>query len=244
MTSYSGYIVAGRTARDFSSGEFEERTPSVANGPTLTHRSDRVFGISRWDEYLLHSPIPLSDEVDKQQRYQYQIFIVRGFTMMVFLAHRRKIIDYVISNIIDKKISPKLEKVNIAISDMIKHCGGAESEFLVTSMHGRFSGPDTQLSSIALYGDDVTQSSIYINYHNLFNFHSAGLGRRLFDGLPRVRSPEDREIVHVASDGFIYLYLSTRSRAKELLEVVNFIMVNRWVDDWVPDSKGERTWQT
>ncbi|HEX7855926.1 MAG TPA: hypothetical protein VF503_19750 [Sphingobium sp.] len=244
MTSYSGYIIASPAARDYAADEFEQRTPEVVNGPTLSHRNDRVFNIPRWDEYLLQSPTPLSDEPGGQQHYQYQLYIVRGFSKMVVLAHRRRIVDYAMAQILDRKIFPNLRKVSVFVDRMIEHCRRRESEFLVTSLHGRFSGAGTHLRSISLYGDDVTQSTLYVDQHQLFNFHSSGLGRRLFEGLPRMSGLEDGEIVRVASDGFVNLNLTTRQRAEQLIEVVNFIMVNRWVEDWVPARKGEPSWPT
>jgi hypothetical protein len=244
MTSYSGYIVASPTSRDFVRSEFEQHKPEAANGPTLLHRHERVFGISRWDEYLLKSPVPLADEPDGGHGYQYQIYIVRGFAKMILLAHRRRIVDYAMGRILDRRIFPNLRKVSVFVDQMIEHCRQPNSDFLVTSLHGRFAGPGTDLRSISFYGDDVTQSSLYANYHQLFNFHSGGIGRRLFGGLPRVRSMEDGEIVRVASDGFVNLNLTTRTRAQELIEVVNFVMVNRWVEDWVPLGKGDTQWPT
>ena len=44
--------------------------------------------------------------------------------------------------------------------------------------------------------------------------------------------------MRVSHDGFINLNLSRRSHAQELIRVVDFIVRNRWVEDWVP-GKGE-----
>jgi hypothetical protein len=244
MTSYSGYIVASPAAQDPSAVDFEQREPEVAGGPTLSHVRDRVFNINRWDEYLLSAPAPLSDEPRGRPSYEYQFYTIRGFAKTILLAHRRRIVDYVLSQIIDRRVFPNLRKVSIFVDPMIEYCRRPNSEFLVTSLHGRFSGSATHLRSVSFYGDEVTLSPLYIDHHRLFNFHSAGIGRRLFDGLPRVRSPEDGEIVRLASDGFVNLNLTTRQRARELLDVVSFVMANRWVDDWVPVGKGDAPWPT
>ncbi|MER9730888.1 hypothetical protein [Mesorhizobium sp. M0217] len=244
MSSYSGYIIASPASRDFTSKDFEQREPEVTNGPTLRYL-DSAYGIRRWDEYSLSSPVSLADESEgARERYVYQIFIVRGFAKMIILANRRKIVDYAVNQIFDRRIFPNLRKVSVFVDRMIEHCRQPESEFLVTSLHGRFAGPTTTLRSISLYGDDVTQSPLYVEHHQTFNFHSGGLGRRLFEGLPRVKTYEDGEIVRIASDGFVNLNLSTRTRAQELIDVINFVIVNRWIEDWVPLGKGEILWPT
>ena len=155
---------------------------------------------------------------------------------MILLAPRRRVIDYALAQILDRRIYPNLRKVSITIDRMIEFCRQKESEFLVTSLHGRFAGPSTQLRSLSLYGDDVTQSSLYATHHELFNFHSGGLGRRLFNGLPKVKPNEEGEIARLGNDGFINLNLATRAKAMELMNVVGFVLRNRWVEDWVPPA--------
>lgn len=244
MTSYSGYIVASPAPEDFTAEKFERPIKEVAHAPTLTRVSPRVFNVNRWDEYRLKVSIPLADEPREQEEYQYLVYVVRGFAKVILLAPRRRIVDYVIGQILDRQIYPNLRKVSIFIDPMINYCRQSEAEFLVTSLHGRFAGSATQLRSISLYGDDVTQSPLYIEHHQFFNFHSAGLGRRLVDGLPRVPTVEEREIVRISSDGFVNLNLTTRLHAREFLQVINFVMANRWVEDWVPSGKGGMPWQT
>lgn len=237
MSSFSGYIVACPAARQFSVGELEMTEAEVTNGPTLRFQVSR-FGLREWEEYILTSPVPLSDETEGAGRFDYPMFIVRGFSKLVVIAARRRIVDYALAKVLDRVIFPNLRKVNVFVDQLIEHCQGADSEFLITSLHGRFSGPATHLRSISLYGDDVTQSSIYEEHHELFNFHSSGIGRRPSEKLPHFRQ-EEGEIVRIANDGFINLNLTTRQRAQELTNVVAFIMAHRWVEDWVPLTKGE-----
>jgi hypothetical protein len=245
MSVFSGYLVASPAARDFAITEFELHEPDFPDGPTLKHVSARTFGINRWDEFSLRCSQPLMDEVNEgTSGYRYQLFVVRGFAKMIMLAHQRRIVDYALAQIFDRRIFPNLRKASIFVDKMIERCRHPESEFLVTSLHGRFAGANTNLRSISLYGDDVTQSPVYAEHHQLFNFHSSGLGRRLFDGLPRVHSNDDREIVRISSSGALSLPLTTRTQALELLQVMSYVMVNRWVEDWVPGEREDGAWPT
>jgi hypothetical protein len=234
MSSYSGYMLANHAGDDFATEDIEQRQPEVVGGPSLTLRGS-AYGLQRWGEYLLYSPVPLADEPEGDQTgYQYQVLVVRGRAKLIILAARRRIVDYALQSILDRKIYPNLRKINVYIEQMIDYCTKSEAEFLVTSLHGRFSGATRNVRSMSLYGDDVTNSPIYRDNHAYFNFHSCGIGRRLFDGLPRIRPNEEGEIVRVSHDGFLNLNLSTRRQAIELNRVVDFIVSNRWVEDWVP----------
>jgi len=182
MSSYTGYIMASPEPRDFGIEAFEQQESEVAKGPTLAHINGRVFGINRWEEFQLYSSVPLGDEPEGMaEGYGYRLFIVRGFAKVILLAQRRRVVDYAIGQIFDRRIFPNLRRVSVFVDRMIEHCQNPISEFLITSLHGRFSGPSTHLRSISLYGDDVTQSPIYVEHQRLFNFHSGGFGRRLFE---------------------------------------------------------------
>jgi hypothetical protein len=234
MSSYSGYMLANQAGDSFSVTDIEQAKAEVAGGPLLVHKHI-AFGIPRWGEYVLYSPVPLADEPDHDRpSYGYQLFVVRGHSKLIILASRRRIVDYALNQILDRRIFPSLRKISIYVEQVIEHCTRPESQFLVTSLHGRFSGSSRNVRSMSLYGDDVTNTSIYREHHDFFNFHSCGIGRRLFDGLPRLRPNEEGEIVRISHDGFLNLNLSTRREAQELIRVVDFIVQNRWVEDWVP----------
>ena len=235
MSSYSGYMLANQGGDSFTNAHIEQPEAAVAGGARLVHR-DQAYGLNRWGEYQLHSSVPLADEPEGDRpSYQYQVFVVRGHAKLIVLAARRRIVDYTLSQILDRRIFPNLRKISVHIEPLIEYCTKSEAQFLVTSLHGRFSGAAKNIKSMSLYGDDVTNSPIYKDNHPYFNFHSCGLGRRLFDGLPRLRPNEEGEIVRVSHDGFLNLNLSTRRQAQELARVVDFIVTNRWVEDWVPN---------
>jgi len=233
MSNYSGYMMANQAGASFTVAELEQPRPVVAGGASLVYR-DHAYGLPRWQEYTLYSTIPLSDELEgERSTWSYQLFVVRGHAKLIVLAARRRIVDYALAQILDRRIHPNLRKINVYIDQMIEFCTKLESEFLITSLHGRFSGAARSVRSMSLYGDDVTNSPIYRDNHPYFNFHSCGMGRRLFGGLPSIRPNDEGEIARVSHDGFINLNLSTRRQAQELIRVVDFIVSHRWVEDWV-----------
>ena len=244
MSSFSGYIVASPSGRDIGPRDLAVSEPAFAGGPTLRLHGN-AFGIRRWEEHILTSPRPLADEPESDGgAYEYRMHVIRGRARMLFLAPRRRIVDFALGQILDRRIVPNLRKVSVFVDRLIDRCSEAESPFLITSLHGRFSGPSTQIRSLSLYGDDVTESTIYGEHGNLFNFHSCGVGRRLFEGLPRLKPNEEGEIVRVSTDGFVNVNLATRAKALEVIDVIAFILKNRWVEDWVPGEKGEQSWTT
>lgn len=239
MASFSGFLLASADTREFEATDFVVDKPLVKRGPRLIHSSSRSFGLKRWEEYLLHSPVPLADEPkDVGPDFTYNIYIVRGYSKILILCQRRKIAEYVISAILSRMFFPPLRKVSIFVDRLIEHCSSPTSEFLITSVHGRFSGASKNLVSMSLYGEDVTRSDIFSGNHHLFNFHSCGVGRRLFPEAPDATS-EDGEVVRVSSDGFVSLRLSSRSQARDLQGVIEFILRNGWVEEWVPIRKGQ-----
>lgn len=231
MSTFSGYILATNVEQNLLPSHVECLTPAVPKGPTLTYVS-HSFGIKRWDEYILQSPVALADEPEANKEvYRYQIFLVRGRDKSVLLASRRRIVDYLKSNILDHKIKPNCRRVNLPVEKIVDHCASITSEFLVTSLHGRVSGMTTDVKSISLYGDDLTSSFIYVDHHKRFNFHSAGFGRRLFAGLPKLRANEEGEIARLSYDGFTTTVLSSRQKAKEVVNLVAFVSKNGWIED-------------
>jgi hypothetical protein len=239
VANFSGFLLASSEARNFSAEDFVVTKPIIKRGPRLIHGSSRSFGLKAWEEYTLYSPVPLSEErSDPRPEYSYPVYIVRGYSKILLLCQRRKAAEYVVSTIMTRKFFPPLRKVSIFIDRLIDHCATPDSEFLATSVHGRFSGSSRNVQSMSLYGDDVTRSPIFAENHEFFNFHSCGVGRRRFPELTR-ESTDDKEIVRLASDGFLSLNLTTRSHAREVQSVVEYVLQNGWVEDWIPIKGGK-----
>ena len=234
MTQFSGYLMARPGDAEVPRDLIELPDPLASGGPTLKF-IDSAYALRRWDEFLLRSPIRLAEEAETARPpFDYQVFVVRGLSKFVVLAPRRRVADYLIQQVFDRKIFPSFRRAPINVQKLIQKCETQDSEFLVTSLHGRFSGAGRAVRMMSLYGDDVTDSIVFQQHHELFNFFSCGLGRRLFSGLPRLRPNEEGEITRIANDGFLTLNLLDRRRAVEFLFVLSFILRNKCAESWVP----------
>ncbi len=208
MGTFSGFLLASPSGSVLTR-ELLTISAQGSQSPQLNYRGP-FQRLKRWEEFTLLSRKALADEDPEIQKppYRYRILCVRRGTKLVVLAERRRIAEYVIVQLLNRSIFPNLRKVAIRVDRLIESCQDRTSEFLITSLYGRFSGADTQLRTMLLYGDDVTESAVYREHKELFNFSSCGIGRRLFDDLPRVSSSEDREIVRVGNDVYFLIKIS------------------------------------
>ena len=240
MGPLSGYLLANTSRTDFTPEQFESEVPRRASGPTL-RVVGQAFGLRRWDRYELTSPIPLADEPEDDGRthHRYAVLILRGHSKLVLLAERRRIADYAARNVLEPAVAPRLRRVAITLDDAVRCCRSAESTFLITSLIGRFSGAAKQLKTIALYGEDVTNSSVFIQHGSLFNATTCGFGRRLFNGLPSLSGADEGEILRLGNDGFVTASIADQARALEFSRVIRFVVEHGWLESWVPTA--ERT---
>ena len=234
MQGLSGYLLASTLGapieREMLTFESSDLGP-----PSLSFVSS-MYRLRQWDELELVSPIALSDEGEAggPGPFRYRVIAVRGFSKIVLLAERRRVVDYVLNHVFDRQVTPRLRKVSLRLDDAIRFCQSPDSPYLITSMLGRFAGAARQLRAIALYGDDVTDSPIFRDYGHLFNVYSCGLGRRLDEGMPALTANYEGEIVRIGNDGFVLAHLGSRTKARDFMNVIRFVIDHRWVEDWVP----------
>jgi hypothetical protein len=235
MSKYSGFLIADPGGGDVDARELEVGIDSAKASEIKFRLVGSDFGLRVWGDYRLHSPQPLADEEWSPVGYEYRVYVVRGRARLIVLAPRRTIAEYLWTRVFQALLPRSFRRVNVRIPELVTFCGLPSAEFLVTSLFGDFSGSATYLKRVALYGDEVTQSALYDQYGKHFNFYRCGLGRRLFGGYPRLKPNEEGEIVQLASTGNVSMELRNRRDARELINVINFVMLHRWVEDWVPD---------
>jgi len=236
MLRLSGFLLASPEARNFSREDLEQRRPESKGMPTLKYKNSTNTH-AQWDEYELFSQVQLNEDNDTESRgppYKYLVYLIRGRSKLVLLAERRKVAEHVLNYVINQNIFPNLRKISINMDLMISRCSEKDCEFLITSLHGRFAGSSRQLRSLSLYGDDVTSSGVYSNNADLFNFYSCGVGRRLYDEIPRFTPMDDGEILRVGNDGFVSFSLGDRKKALQFIKAVNFIVNGKWIPGWIP----------
>lgn len=233
MQGHNGYLLASTLGAMLERDALLCPQPLRDGGPTLTFVGEGK--LANWDELELISQISLAEENEaiSPGPYRYRVLAIRGFSKLILLAERKRVVDYVLSQIFDRQVAPRLRKVSLNLDETIRFCEQATSPYLVTSLHGRVAGPSRQLRAIALYGDDITDTALFREFGHLFNVYSCGLGRRLRAGLPTTMD-EEGEIVRVGNDGFVLAHLGSRTKEREFMKVISFIVEHRWVESWVP----------
>jgi hypothetical protein len=241
MRGLSGYLLASTVGDQIERSTILCEEPLRSGGPTLRFVAPAY--LKRWDELELTSPISLEEEGEAESKspgpFRYRVYVIRGFSKLILLAERRRVVEYIISHIFDKMVAPRLRKVALHLDDAIRFCEQPISPYLITSILGRFAGSARQIRVIALYGDDITDTPLFREQGHLFNYYSCGMGRRLQNDLPSVNSTYDREIIRVGNDGFILAHLGSRTKAREFMSVISFIVEHRWMEEWVPLAQPE-----
>lgn len=234
----SGYLLASPTRqeikKDLLTSDVGERRQALN-----LHYAGNFQNLRQWESYQFVTDTPIAeegqDELAGGPPYTYLVVCVRSGSKMILLAERKRVTDFVLSHVVDQRIFPNLRKVGIRVDRLIHSCESSDSEYLITTLYGRFSGSDRKISKISLFGDDLTDSSVFREHHHLFNFYTCGVGRRLFNNLPKLGLRDDGEIMLVGNDGFLSVRMTDADRAREAILLINYIVRNRWVDEWVPD---------
>ncbi|MDO8335747.1 MAG: hypothetical protein Q7T74_03125 [Candidatus Saccharibacteria bacterium] len=234
MKMLSGYILA-RTGHTML--EREQLQLNIENHVgvfSLTYLQTLEFG-NTWELFNFTSSIPLPDDNQGQEGepiYSCNVIVCRSLSRMILLTERKKIADFIIENLLTYALYPNFRKVPIAIDHFINASSFNDSPYTITSMHGRFSGPERSLRTIILYGDDITDSSLFRQQHELFNFYSTGVKRRVNKGAYSGQSYDDAEIARLGNDGMVSVNLRDTVRASEFLKVIKYVFDNGWVNNW------------
>jgi len=208
-------------------------------GPLSANFSGSLYNMRQWEEYRFFTEKPI-DEDDVRHHpdgppYPHVMVAVRRGAKMILLTERKKITEFIIRRFVNRRIYPNPRKVRIHVGKLIASCEDSNSEYAITTLHGSFAGGDSHVQKISLYGDDITDSSLYREQHHLFNFYSCGVARRLRENLLKVNIGDESGISLIGNDGFIYAQISGPDDAREVILLINYIIRNRWVDSWVPD---------
>lgn len=241
MPQLSGYILANTSKQVLSLDDLVSAEP-LLNGDSLKFVRPRP-NAKQWDELSLTTRFPLGNETDYSptQTFKYKVWFIRGFSKVIVLAEWKRVADYVTQKFLRTFCMPRLRAVNVAVQSLVSHCEAEDTEFLVTALTGRHAlnapNASSNVKSISLYGDDVTNSAVYRSFGHTFNFQTCGLGRRLFDGVPRLTPNEEGEIVRIRSDGYVIANTSSVRKANEFINAMSFVLQPAWLEPWVPFSE-------
>jgi hypothetical protein len=156
---------------------------------------------------------------------------------VILLTEKKRLTDHLIELVLNKTIFPNLKHVSFQVEKMITAFEKPDSLYRVTSLTGRFAGPDRDLRTTIFYGSEVTKSVLFHKHRHLFNFYICGLAQRSPDDPFFIAN--DGEIARLGSDGSFTVQSFNRKRASDLNKIVNHLIANKWVDDWVVPWVGD-----
>jgi hypothetical protein len=190
-----------------------------------------------WERYAFLSDRTFEDlRVDQRPPYRFDVFCARSGSKLIVLTEKKKLTQYLIERVLNETIFPNLKHVSFQMGQIISAFQSPDSDYRITALHGKFSGPDRHLRTAIFYGTEVTASTVFQTQRHLFNFYRCGITER------SVQSPfdsaDDVEIAHVGEDGSITVKSFHRQKALELNRVVNHLIINKWVDNWVAPFTG------
>jgi len=240
MTALAGYLLASPTGAAIAREDLDTAYAAKGAAPFMKYEQ-HFLGLRLWETFTLRSDLYLGEDATPDSPgppFDYRLVVARSGSKLILLADRRKIAEHAITRVIDRSIFPNLRKVHFRIDQIIHGFASNASdpaEYLVSSLHGRFAGSDRNLRTMSLYGNDLTESTVYREHHHLFNFFSCGIGRRVSGASS---STDDRELLRIGSDGSISLQSLHNHRSREVTKVIDAIIRNRWVDPWVQKAGG------
>lgn len=226
----SGYLLASPTHTEVSRRD----VVSKGNGRVSTEFVSPFEGLNFWERYKFVSDKPFPDDDGNNTSkppYEYDVYCARSGAKLIILTEKKRLTDYVITEILNKEVFPNLKHVSFQLDNMIEIMQDLEGPYRITSLHGRFAGASRDLRTMILYGPQVTNSAVFKEQSHLFNFYICGVAER---------SPDDPffigdygEIARIGNDGSISVQSFNRKRAADLNKLVNHLISSGWVDDWV-----------
>ena len=230
--SLSGYLLASPNDAAIPRAALETASRSPSRKPFLRYEG-QYQNLKLWEHYTFFSDRSFSDDNTTNQHppFKYPVYCARSGTKLIILSERRRLTDYIIETTLNSSIFPNLRHVNFHLEKIIAAFQDSASQYRLTSLHGRYSGPRRSLRTIALYGPEVTDSALFKDQHHLFDFYLCGIAERQAED-PFLLN-DDGEVARMGNNGSITIQSFTKKRATELTRIVSRLIKNKWVDDWV-----------
>ncbi|MEP4051551.1 MAG: hypothetical protein ABJN22_04835 [Litorimonas sp.] len=232
--NWSGYLFSHPKGENAQSLVEEKFSSADEKGFGLVKTGRHFHDLGQWHLYNFKTTKALMGE-DKYDLpikgpYEYKLIFVFSGCRVIVLAQRKTIVSYVQSNILGTTIYPNLREVKINLDGFVESCVPVNSRYRVTSLYGRVATSKSDVKSISLRGNNVTDSDIYKTHGRYFNYISCGIGHNTRNDLPIIDTQDENEIVIVGNDGFIHSKIQNADKAKDLLKIIGHIVANKWID--------------
>jgi len=232
--NWSGYLFSHPKGEDAQSLVEKNFSTGEGNASGLVKTDRNFHDLGQWHFYNFKTSTPLMGE-DKYDLpikgpYEYKLIFVFSGCRVIVLAQRKTIVSYVQTHILGRTIYPNLREVKINLDAFVESCAPVDSRYRVTSLYGRVATSKSDVKSISLRGNNVTDSDIYKMHGRHFNYISCGIGHNTRNHLPIIDTQDESEIVIVGNDGFIHSKIPNADKAKDLLKIIGHIVANKWID--------------
>lgn len=193
-----------------------------------------------WEEYIFASDRQFVDDPasgNSRPPFHYSVYCARSGSKLIVMTEKKRLTEYLIEKVLNNSVFPNLKHVSFQIEKIITAFSDRESDYRITTLHGRISGQDRSLRTMILYGSEVTDSTVFKDSRRLFNFYICGVAERSPDD--PFFGGDEGEIARLGNDGSLSVQSFNRQRASDLNKIVNVLITNKWVDDWVVPWVGE-----
>lgn len=154
-------------------------------------------------EYLSNEPL-LKDDASRTPPFIYRIVIRISGKKALFLSQSRRIVSHILYNAIDSSFRKQLSKVFIDTDAFVNHLTENQENYMLTLVHARVNEFGDQLSSMAFYGNDISNASMFRQHRNLLTVFTCGVREK--------KSTE--ELMVIGNNGFVsFNYLKSGNGA-------------------------------
>lgn len=170
-----------------------------------------------WEEFVFRSDIPLlpDDVASGRSEFQYPLFCRRSGHRLLLTSTSKITVDHLLLNVYGALFQPPLQHVGIAVQRLVELISSAPGDWALTFIHARISVHAGALRAISLYGEDVTESSLFRESLKLEDLvcHTCGVRDVTRTG----------EIVRLGNDGSVSFYFPNQTRLVEVETVLGYV---------------------
>lgn len=183
-----------------------------------------------WLQLVYTSNEPLIDsDILKNPPYYYVLFYRQSLKRAIFLSITSDLIRLVEERLAKMLTLVSIKAVHIDVNGLVNEIANNPSEFVITAIHAKTAGFGAPLKAVSLYGEDITQVSLYYNHKENLHCHMCGL-RNI---------SSYSESVRVGSEGQVQCYYRTPKDLIGVEQGLGYIMKMGFLEETVEPKASE-----
>lgn len=193
LGNLSGYLVTSHKLNTHSQWSTVLKSIHCANELNLKNDGWVRF------EYISQVSLLYEDEYQLPP-YTYKLILRRSGNKALLLSESDAIVNNVISTINTVSSKTHLNKVYIDIDRFVKMVTDDPDIYRLTFVHAKVNAFNNSLSSLSLYGDDISRTSFFRDHLELFTCWTCGIRKISSRDLPSVTGRND-ELIRISNNG-------------------------------------------